>query len=434
MMKKQVIILVFVVLSTLLSAQKKLRIGEKIPFTNVEVYNSDNQKTKINLSAGKQGSDKFVLVLFYSTTQPIKQIVHLNYQIELILNKFQNNACKGASEIEYITICTETDAAKWKTYLADGNLMNTKFKGKKNNYLAKDGEKDKAVQAFGVTKLPSLFVVNPKGRLWLETDSAKVLDRAFINICRTNAAASTADIAGKILSGDIIKKPLSDLKIFLVNQLLDTIKITKTDNYGDFNFTKVDTTQNLAIRLEQNEKVKEGPRIFLAKQNGEIITEITKTAGGTFEYRLLKADVVVLSPLEEEDDITLKYKKFDKSGAKNISVAENIYYEKGKYTITYEGEIILDKVVAILQANPTVKLEIISHTDSQGDDASNLVLSQKRSFAVMTYLVQKGINKNLINAIGKGEGEIRNRCGNSVECSDTEHEFNRRTEFKFIKD
>lgn len=414
--------------------QKKLRMGEKIPFSKVEVYSKENKKTNIDLPNGKSSGDRFVLVLFFTTSQPLKQIVEINQRIEYILNRFQNNACKGASEIEYVTICAEEDIVKWQNYLNQGNLNYSKFSGKKTNYLAKDGLNDNAVKAFCADKFPSFFVVNPKGRLWMETDSAKVLERAFVNICRTNASYSTADIAGKLLTGsEKLLKPLTDLKVFLVNQLHDTVRATKTDNYGDFVFSKVDTTQNLSIRLEQNEKVKGGPRVYIAKQNGEVVTEIIKSASGVFEYRLLKADVVVLSPIEEEDDITMKYKNFDKSGAKNLSVSENIYYEVGKFNITYEGELVLDKVLAILTANPKVNLEVISHTDSRGDDASNLSLSQKRSNSVVEYLINKGIDKNLLKAIGKGESAIINRCFNGIECSDKEHEFNRRTEFNFIK-
>ena len=80
-----------------------------------------------------------------------------------------------------------------------------------------------------------------------------------------------------------------------------------------------------------------------------------------------------------------------------------------------------------------VSLEVISHTDALGDDASNLKLSQSRSNTVIDYLVGKGIGRQRLKAIGKGETEIRNRCLNGIECSDKEHEYNRRTEFKFIK-
>ena len=43
------------------------------------------------------------------------------------------------------------------------------------------------------------------------------------------------------------------------------------------------------------------------------------------------------------------------------------------------------------------------------------------------------MNPERLKAIGKGETEIRNRCANNVVCSDKEQEFNRRTEFKFVK-
>lgn len=118
---------------------------------------------------------------------------------------------------------------------------------------------------------------------------------------------------------------------------------------------------------------------------------------------------------------------------KDLTVTENIYYELAKYNIVTESEIVLDKVIVILKASPNVKLEVISHTDAQGDDASNLKLSENRSNAVIDYLVSKGIEKSRLKGIGKGELEIRNRCVNGVSCSDKEQEYNRRTEFKFIK-
>lgn len=413
--------------------QKKLRVGEKIPFSRVEVLNNEGKKTNIDLPNEKTKTDRFVLVLFFTLQQPLKQIVEINQKLEQILNRFQNNACKGASEIEYITICAEPNSESWKKYLIDGNLLNSKFTGKKTNYLAKAGFNDNVVKVFGADKFPSFFVVNPKGRLWMETDSAEVLERAFINICRTNASYSTSDIAGKLLEGEKEKKPLANHKVFLLNKKQDTLKATKTDNYGDFVFDKVDTTQNLSIEIEQPEKAKGGPRVFLAKITGQIIAEFTKAKSGNFEYRLLKADVVTLSPVDEDDDITMKYLKFDKTGQKILSVTENVYYESGKFNITYEGELVLDKVISILKTNLNVKLDVISHTDSQGDDASNLSLSQKRSNSAMEYLTSKGVDKTRLKAIGKGESAISNRCLNGVECSDKEHEYNRRTEFNFNK-
>ena len=433
---KQAILTLLILFTMNTYAQKstKLRVGERIPFSKVALFNTSNKLVNLDLPNGKNMTDRFVLVYFYASSSTTKELIAFNNEIERILNKYQNNACKGASDIEYATICLEKDTTKWKELLTQTNYTKSKFSGKKNNYLATGEFKDKAVLAFKVTETPTLFLVNPKGRLYLETNSFEVLESTFQNVCKVNAAYSTADISGKLLGGEKSKSPLTEHKVYLIKSNMDTIKTTATDNYGDFVFKQIDTTQNLSIRIEQTTKVKNSPKVYLAKQTGEIVSEFKKNEKtGNFEYKLLNQDVIKLTELEEEDDITMKYKKFNATGKKDLTINENIYYELGKYAVLTESEIALDKVLVILNANPTVQLQVISHTDAQGDDASNLKLSQMRSNAVIDYLVGKGISKNRLQAIGKGESEIRNHCANGVTCSDKEQEYNRRTEFKFIK-
>ena len=94
---------------------------------------------------------------------------------------------------------------------------------------------------------------------------------------------------------------------------------------------------------------------------------------------------------------------------------------------------LLNKMIPVLQNHTQYTILVTSHTDSQGDDAANLKLSVKRAEAVINYLSGKGIDKKLLKSEGKGETQIRNRCTNSVSCSDKEHEYNRRTEFTFTK-
>jgi outer membrane protein OmpA-like peptidoglycan-associated protein len=434
---KPVIYLIISLISTQLFAQKaeKLRVGEKIPFSRVVVLDEKKNKSNLDLPNGKNTTDRFVLVYFYSSETPVKDLVAINNSIERILNKYQNNACKGASEIEYATVCLEKDYRKWQNLLNETNYNKSKFSGKKNNYLAEEGLKDKAVTVFKITKTPSMFLVNPKGRLFVETDSIEVLEKTFQNICRVNSSYSTADVSGKLLIENKSKVPLTQHQVYLVKENVDTIKTTTTDNFGDFTFKQVDTTQKLSIRIEQNQKTKGGPRVYLAKQNGEVISEFKKNSSGNFEYKLLAVDVEKLSAIDDEDidDITMKYKKFNSSSKKDLIVTENIYYESSKFNILTEGEIVLDKVLSILNSFPDIQLEVISHTDSQGDDNSNFTLSENRSNSVVNYLVSKGIPNSRLKAIGKGETEIRNRCFNGVTCSDREHEYNRRTEFKFIR-
>lgn len=64
----------------------------------------------------------------------------------------------------------------------------------------------------------------------------------------------------------------------------------------------------------------------------------------------------------------------------------------------------LDLAIEILEANPATVLVVEGHTDSQGDFASNLVLSQQRAEAVVAYLVGGGIDAGRLSAVGYGEG------------------------------
>jgi outer membrane protein OmpA-like peptidoglycan-associated protein len=432
---KKIVSYLFLIACFSSTAQKsdKLRVGERIPFSRFEVLNQDKKLSPIDLPNGKSLAERFVLVYFYSENSSIKDLISFNSDVERVLNKFQNNACKGASEIEYVTICIEKDFQKWQKLLTETNYSKQKFTGKKTNYLTRDGIKDKAVMAFKATKTPCLFLVNPKGRLYVETDSVSVLDKTFQNICKANSTSATADVSGKILIGDKSRVPLAQHNVYLINEKTDTIHKTMTDNFGDFVFIKIDTTQNLSINIERNSKTNSKTKVFLAKQNGEVISEFRKNSTGDFEYRLLDLDIIKLTVIEEEEDITMKYKKFNSTEKKDLVVEEAVYYDLGKCVIIVESEIIFDKVIEILNAFPSVKLEVISHTDAQGDDESNMKLSQNRSNAVVKYLITKGVNPERLKAIGKGETEIRNRCANNVVCSDKEQEFNRRTEFKFVK-
>ncbi|MCX2453857.1 OmpA family protein [Pedobacter sp. PLR] len=112
---------------------------------------------------------------------------------------------------------------------------------------------------------------------------------------------------------------------------------------------------------------------------------------------------------------------------------ENIYYDFNKWNIREDAVIELDKLLKILKDNPTIWIEIGSYTDSRGNDAFNRILSQNRAASVIQYLISRGIDKNRLTAHGYGESELLNHCTNEVSCSETEHQLNRRTEFKIVK-
>ncbi|MFM7105530.1 MAG: OmpA family protein, partial [Flavobacteriales bacterium] len=82
--------------------------------------------------------------------------------------------------------------------------------------------------------------------------------------------------------------------------------------------------------------------------------------------------------------------------------------------------------------NPTLKIEIRSHTDSKGKDAYNEKLSKERAKKVVEYLISKSIDAKRLKSVGLGEKELLNPCDDGVECDEKLHEQNRRTEFKIL--
>ncbi|MBW8682937.1 OmpA family protein [Chitinophaga rhizophila] len=112
------------------------------------------------------------------------------------------------------------------------------------------------------------------------------------------------------------------------------------------------------------------------------------------------------------------------------TVLLDIYFDLNKAAIRPEAGKQLDNLVKILNDHPDKAIDISAHTDARGDDAYNLMLSQKRADAVANYLISKGIAKDRVHAKGYGETRLLNKCGNGVSCNEQQHRMNRRTEFK----
>ena len=112
---------------------------------------------------------------------------------------------------------------------------------------------------------------------------------------------------------------------------------------------------------------------------------------------------------------------------------ENIYYDLGKAEIRKDALKPLDNLIHVLKNNPSLMVELGSHTDSQGDDESNYTLSSSRAQAAVDYILDNSnIRKGRIQARGYGETDLVNNCKNGVKCSDRKHQQNRRTELKIV--
>ncbi|MFZ1686228.1 MAG: OmpA family protein [Flavobacteriales bacterium] len=148
-----------------------------------------------------------------------------------------------------------------------------------------------------------------------------------------------------------------------------------------------------------------------------------------WKHRLDRTGKVVLN---EYIDCSLSAIDVGMDIAKVIDI-KPIYFDLGKHKIRQDAAAELDKIVQVMSENPTMVIELGSHTDSRGSDKSNLALSDKRAKSSAAYIVSKGIAQDRITGKGYGETKLLNNCGNGAKCSDTEHQMNRRTEFIVVR-
>jgi outer membrane protein OmpA-like peptidoglycan-associated protein len=109
-------------------------------------------------------------------------------------------------------------------------------------------------------------------------------------------------------------------------------------------------------------------------------------------------------------------------------VIENVYFYFGQTILKPESSGSLDKIVEFIEANPTLVLEIAGHTDDEGADDYNLMLSQGRAEAVVQYLIKVGIDASRLTAKGYGETKPIDKA-----ITKAAKARNRRVEFTIVK-
>ncbi|RNI23477.1 OmpA family protein [Rufibacter latericius] len=193
-------------------------------------------------------------------------------------------------------------------------------------------------------------------------------------------------------------------------------------------------TQALAdVRLKLTPKATQDSVVAFSDRNGEYKFGVQKgttydLVGDKFGY-LTQSALVAIDTVKLADTtrVTLI---FDKSQKNQVIAMENIYYDLDKWNIRPDAAKELDKLVRMLRDNPSIKIELGSHTDSREGHGYNQVLSERRAQSAVEYLVSQGIARNRLTWKGYGETVLINGCADGVECTEDQHQLNRRTEFK----
>ncbi|MBR9758371.1 MAG: OmpA family protein [Algicola sp.] len=170
-----------------------------------------------------------------------------------------------------------------------------------------------------------------------------------------------------------------------------------------------------------------------ANSNGEV--SYTLPCGETLEiaakYEQYESNKVTFGGSEKEQDIfQVNLKPIDKIIVKDRVVLNPIFFEFDKANITSQGAFELDKLVAVMKKYPDMVISAESHTDSRGSKRYNEQLSERRAQSTVQYVISKGIEASRISGVGKGENEPKVDCGSN--CTEEQHQDNRRSEFIIV--
>ncbi|MGB3608200.1 MAG: OmpA family protein [Psychroserpens sp.] len=139
------------------------------------------------------------------------------------------------------------------------------------------------------------------------------------------------------------------------------------------------------------------------------------TTADKFEF---DNQVLILEPLVVNDQI----------------VINPIFFDYNKSNIRTDAQYELENIVDVLRTHPKMKIKIESHTDSRGRDAYNMKLSNRRAISTKDYILSRNIAPDRIeSAVGFGESQLINKCSNGVDCTEEQHQENRRSYFYILK-
>lgn len=119
--------------------------------------------------------------------------------------------------------------------------------------------------------------------------------------------------------------------------------------------------------------------------------------------------------------------------AGDVHQLASILYDRDDFRLRPESLPVLDSLVDLMDMYPGLEVELGAHTDSRHTDAYNIILSERRAESAAVYIISKGIERARIKTVGYGESRLLNKCSDGVECTEADHQLNRRTEVRILK-
>lgn len=204
------------------------------------------------------------------------------------------------------------------------------------------------------------------------------------------------------ITDKMTKKPITDALVQLLNsnnEVIDEVDVTDKGQY------------KLNVVCSENYAVRASSKTYYSKEILVVTPPTSQTLQKDFELEIRLTEVGV------GDDL-----------AKVLGL-NPIYFDYDKSDIRPDAALELTKVISAMKQVPDMIISARSHTDSRGQDAYNLKLSDRRAQSTVAYIVSQGISPDRITGKGYGETQLVNDCDNNSDCTPEQHQLNRRSEF-----
>ena len=220
-------------------------------------------------------------------------------------------------------------------------------------------------------------------------------------------------ICGRVINAKY-KNGLEDAEVTLVNKCNGELLAVQTDDGGYFTFPLDANPCDYDIVGKK----------MRFEDNALLISTIDTTFENCFEVLIPLTFIETNIPPQITSEITLT------EGM--IIELYHVYFDLDKYKIRPDGYAELVVLFELMKKYPDMVGELSGHTDCRNTHKYNETLSMNRAKAAREFLVNLGIRKNSILVAGYGETQLKNHCADDVDCSEEEHQRNRRVEFKVI--
>lgn len=242
-----------------------------------------------------------------------------------------------------------------------------------------------------------------------ELDTAKVI-RVELPICLGPGEPECQLYVEGIVYNRNTKTPLKNSTVKMFNKCTGEMSTFNTDDQGYYKFAVDDECDYVLMGKKEN--FNDGAAIFTSKgltcKDPNIQTEIPLDFDATIED-LISSNGIIYEGMVIE--------------------LEHIYFDLDKYYIRADAIQDLEDVLELMRKYPEMRGEIGAHTDSRAPFKYNETLSDNRAKSAVTWLVNRGVAANRLTWKGYGEYRLKNHCSDDVECSEFDHQRNRRVEF-----